>query len=335
MRYIVLAVSLLFAAPALAEEICPPLTILTSLDMKIGKSGRVFVPTLINGTAEDMLIDTGGFFAELTGTAVQTLKLTPHTSKLGLIGVSGRTTRMAVNTSFAMGNLRADDADFMVAPDEVKLEHDLPSAGGIIAPNLLIPYDLEFDFANNKVNLLSQKHCDGKVIHWPADTVSVIPMVVTREAHIKVPVKLDGHDYMATLDTGAASTTLNLNDATRDFPLKPGDADTPARGEMRPDQSSTFYAHRFKSLSLEGIAVSNPTIMLLPDLVSNKMGATAADALLRHTRMDNTDHDTGLPDMILGMDILRRLHFYIAYKEKKLYVTPASAPAAPPTAGAH
>jgi hypothetical protein len=31
--------------------------------------------------------------------------------------------------------------------------------------------------------------------------------------------------------------------------------------------------------------------------------------------------------MILGMDILHHLHLYIAYKEKKLYITPASAPA--------
>jgi hypothetical protein len=28
-------------------------------------------------------------------------------------------------------------------------------------------------------------------------------------------------------------------------------------------------------------------------------------------------------DVILGMGILRQLHLYIAYKEEKLYITPA------------
>jgi hypothetical protein len=33
----------------------------------------------------------------------------------------------------------------------------------------------------------------------------------------------------------------------------------------------------------------------------------------------------GLPDMIIGIGILRQLHLYIAYRERKLYATPASA----------
>jgi hypothetical protein len=33
--------------------------------------------------------------------------------------------------------------------------------------------------------------------------------------------------------------------------------------------------------------------------------------------------------LVLGMDILRQIHFYIAYREEKLYFTSATAPAAP------
>ena len=29
------------------------------------------------------------------------------------------------------------------------------------------------------------------------------------------------------------------------------------------------------------------------------------------------------PDILLGMNVLKHLHVYIAYKEKKLYITPA------------
>ena len=35
------------------------------------------------------------------------------------------------------------------------------------------------------------------------------------------------------------------------------------------------------------------------------------------------------PVLTIGMDVLRKLHIYMAFKENKLYLTPASAPAQP------
>jgi len=56
--------------------------------------------------------------------------------------------------------------------------------------------------------------------------------------------------------------------------------------------------------SLGGVSVENPDLLLYP------RGAMALP---------------GDPELILGMGILRQLHMYIAYKERKLYVTAASA----------
>ena len=37
------------------------------------------------------------------------------------------------------------------------------------------------------------------------------------------------------------------------------------------------------------------------------------------------------PEVVIGMELLRKLHLYMAFGEKKLYITPASAkPAAAP-----
>jgi hypothetical protein len=42
--------------------------------------------------------------------------------------------------------------------------------------------------------------------------------------------------------------------------------------------------------------------------------------------------DDGLdPDLLVGMDVLKHLHLYIAYQERKLYITPPDQPAAPTT----
>ena len=43
--------------------------------------------------------------------------------------------------------------------------------------------------------------------------------------------------------------------------------------------------------------------------------------------LDNVGRD----DIAIGMDVLRKLRLYVAYGERKLYVTPATAPAAAPS----
>jgi hypothetical protein len=40
------------------------------------------------------------------------------------------------------------------------------------------------------------------------------------------------------------------------------------------------------------------------------------------------------PTMLIGMDVMKQLRVYIASKEKKLYVTAATAPAGPAPAAA-
>jgi hypothetical protein len=51
-----------------------------------------------------------------------------------------------------------------------------------------------------------------------------------------------------------------------------------------------------------------------------------SDAMEGDTRIKDPHRETGLADITLGMNILHRFHLYIAYKEKKLYITPATAP---------
>src|SRR6185503_16453138 len=66
---IVLCVGLGGAPTAWTDENCPPLTMITSVDMQIGRDGRIYVPVRINDQPKRMLIDTGGFFTEITQAA--------------------------------------------------------------------------------------------------------------------------------------------------------------------------------------------------------------------------------------------------------------------------
>lgn len=81
------------------------------------------------------------------------------------------------------------------------------------------------------------------------------------------------------------------------------------------------YRRAFASLKVGDVTVTNPLIEILPD-------AAEASFWRNHTGKIDRDPIFGLrfqaAPIILGMDILRKLHLYVAYGEKTLYVTPAN-----------
>jgi hypothetical protein len=83
----------------------------------------------------------------------------------------------------------------------------------------------------------------------------------------------------------------------------------PPSSQARPTEvKDTFadaFTHTFKSLSMDGVAMNNPQLIILPDEHSSQLGHYGK--------------------MLLGMKQLSHLHLYIAYKEQILYVTSAEA----------
>ncbi len=66
------------------------------------------------------------------------------------------------------------------------------------------------------------------------------------------------------------------------------------------------------------MTINNPMLNMLPDMMGGvNPGAPRTGSIIRDERV-------GLPDMILGMSTMRQMHVYIAYKERKLYITAAS-----------
>ncbi len=308
--------------PAAAEDGCSPLSVITSVDMQIGSDGRIYVPAAINGVKKSMLVDTGGFFTEITQPVSEELKLSARHTRLQIVGVAGDETGLAVRAGLTLGKLHSDGMDFMVMPGNHSFAPDVKDAAGLLAPNLLRAYDVDLDVSGRKLNLISPKHCDGKVIYWRASSVAVVPVRINLDGHILVPVELDGKRMTAVLDTGATTSVLNLDTASKTFGLEPGSSDAPLNASLVNGEIKV-YSHRFKTLALEGIAVSNPQLTLMPDLMRGKL-YNPHNKLEGDTRISNSEIETGLGEMVLGMDILRHLHLYIAYKEQKLYVTPAS-----------
>jgi hypothetical protein len=180
-------------------------------------------------------------------------------------------------------------------------------------------YDIELDFAGGKMNYFSRDHCPGKVVYWPAAAIAVVPIRFGDMQHLVLDVSLDGHPFRAMIDTGAPGTTLTMGEARRVFGLTPADGDKP-------------FEHVFQKLSFEGLEVANPHIAVIPDKTGSKDPNNDFVTGSRVHRVD--DADTSDPVMLIGMNILSKLHLYIAFSERKIYVTPASPPQGPPAAAA-
>jgi hypothetical protein len=92
-------------------------------------------------------------------------------------------------------------------------------------------------------------------------------------------------------------------------------------GHIGADEQALRYRYAFKTLTFEGVTVGNPNIEILP----NVMNRNADQSHKMNTNIERNSDDVALPVVIVGMDVLAKLHLYFAFKERKLYITEAAA----------
>jgi len=288
------SLALLFATPILAADDCH-LYRLASIDMTIDAAGGVNVPMSISGKDVTLLVDTGGIFSSLNDSIVTELGLRKESLMGAYFMMFGgkKITQFVGAKDIKLGRLTANRTQFLVMPDGL-----LPQGiGGTLAPDVLNHYDVDFDFANAKFGLFSTDHCDGRVVYW-TDDYAVVGFRRDDIGHIRVPVKLDGQDVDARIDTGASRSIMALETAEDVFNIDPKSPDLKDQGQH---SFGHAYKYPFKVLTFSGVTVNNPDIMLV------------------------SEHDSKFRETILGMGILRQLHVYFANREKRMYVSAASA----------
>jgi predicted aspartyl protease len=267
---------------------------LAKLDMRYDASGGAYVPMTISGTAVNLLIDTGGVESMLTPSTAQALGLKRFYLVSSSIGYEGSTVDNGVNApNVKLGGLTGDSMLFAIAT-----KHLPPEEGGTLSNSLLSYYDLDFDFARNKFTIFDPKHCDGAPGSLFTPPFAEVPFTLKDQGHEIVSVELDGRKLDAVVDTGFWHSTADwetikdLFGMTESTPGITAGRDFGGRG--------TTYHYPFRTLNFEGVIVNNPDIILAPRSISN---------------MDRLQ-----PQLIIGMDILRRLHIYVAHRERLIYI---------------
>ena len=310
---------LLQDSAAMADE-CGPLQQVNAIDLVAGPN-RVLVPVSINGIPKLFLLDTGGDVSQINGDVANELKLTQRDSNLKLLDMYGHASSKIVRIEkLTLGRQTGENINMAVQPN--------PDFGkgtryvGLFGPDMMGRYDVEIDFGTYKMNYFSQDHCPGHVVYWPHQALGVTPMTFHRR-HIRLPVQVDGKELTAEIDTGAANTTMTAEAAKRLFDIVP---ETPGNVALNAQGMAAAFGHVFSTLDFEGVAVKNPHIVIVPNLVGTK---DPNNGFQTGTRAKMVDDLEDRPDMLIGMNILKKLHLYIAFGESKIYLSEASVPSKP------
>ena len=266
------------------------------------ESGHVTIPASADGKDLTLGIDTGGYGSSLSQAGVKGLGL-PYSARLGAVipAVGGM---WISEGNVHLDNLRIGDLelDGLNIPEMVAF----PGVDGLIGPDILDKYDVEFDFGRAAFSLFMPHPCSDDAVHW-TDSYAVIPFTLTRSGHVRVRVTLDGQNTDAILDTGAGISLLSMRDANSMFGLATHSPDVEATNPVSGTAwrgPVNAYTYMFKTLTMGGVTIPHPRIELIDG--RNFLG---------------NDYAT----LVLGNDVLSRFHLYIAYRQQKLYVTDARA----------
>jgi tetratricopeptide (TPR) repeat protein len=277
-----------------------------SFPINVGIFDDVLLPVLLDGKrTTNFLVDTGAPMSLVTAGIADELKLSRHTASAGVMGAGGGVINQKVKlNSLKLGNLIDRNTWFFVHP---AFQNEIYNIGGIFAADYLYNYDIDLDFSKKKINLFLQSNCGDQVVYWNNSYVA-IPIEVNNGRHIIVEVKLDGKPIKAMLDTGATNSSITVRKARDLYDLAIDAPDVTAMGKTITGDGAKLqtYRHQFKTLEVGGITFNNPQISLLsePRIAENQM-----------------------PELVLGMRELERLHLYIAYHDNMIYATPLDAEA--------
>ena len=296
------------AAPAETTQAPATCTLqqVVGVDMLTDFTGVVGVPVKFNQKDAILGIDTGSLYSSISIPLVNELNLQHHDLPKGEYGFFGGVSvrYTAEIGDFSLGALRAKNVTFLVLPSDITdMDFD-----GLLGPEVMHNYDVELDFAGGRFNMFRPHPCAGEAVYWANNGYAVVPMQVGDDWGVKVQVTLDGKTFDAVIDTGSTRSVLTMEAAKDLFGLDEKSPGVQSLGDLQLNNKAgnVSYQYPFKAMNFSGVTVNNPDIVL----VSRKQLGDG-------------------PPALIGISILRQLHLYIAYKEQKLYVTPAQETEAP------
>ncbi len=283
------------------------------------QNGEVIVDGMINDRKIGILLDTGTERSLILRRAATRLGLTTQPLPgVKMIGVSGETdVEAALIDEFKVGEASRKDWGVIIAGD-IDFGRDTDF---ILGEDFFRNVDVEFDLAHNTVRLFRPMDCENAALaYWAKDGAGQIDIekITDANSQITFSVQLNGLAMQAVLDSGAATSVVNLRDAARAgvTPKSPG-VIAIASGRGVGDNTIDSWIAPFASFTIGDERIKDTSIRIA-DLWK---GAATPDAGNRSAKPAPE-----LPAMLLGTDFLRSHRVLVAHSQRKIYFTYTGGP---------
>ena len=199
--------------------------------------------------------------------------------------------------SFAAGGVAIPWRRIMVAPVTLAKPFGVP-LDGLVGSDVLSSFDTDIDLPRQRLIMYDKGSC----VNGPPwiGSYSQFSTGLSQGQDLFFPVRLDGHEIAAIVDTGAQRTTLSLNVA---HALGVTDAML-AKDRSVSTRSATAghlqsRVHRFTQLQIGKEIIRDPELLV-------------------------TDVNLRDADLVLGVDFLGSRELWLAYESLQIYLTNSS-----------
>jgi predicted aspartyl protease len=318
LRALLATAAITIGRPSLAEQGCS-LKQAASLPMHY-VNNQILVDFQADDASVSFLVDTGAEYSEIGRALAARLNLPVLAQRGASYGATGATQLYAATVhTLRLGQMVAHNQPFFIDDNFGDGQDRRPA--GIFGADFLGMYDFEIDFAAAKFNLYLRDHCPDRVVYWDNEFFKIpFSPGELQTPRINISVSVDGHLLRGILDTGAYNTAMRL--ATARAKLGYDETTTSDPTVAISGAASTAHVvahrHRFSSLEFGPITLRNPLIDVVP-IDFGKGGAAVTGSHINSMRADQ-------PEIIVGMDVISKLHLYVDYADSALYFTLAQPP---------
>lgn len=224
----------------------------------------------INGHKIALIVDTGAQGSILWPGEAKKLGLAANSERLYLRGSGGYTSAgTAVADTIHLGSAAATNVSFMTTgkTSATRVINGRPVVG-LFGNDFLSNYDVVFNLPQHRMNLYTFSGCkEDYLLSWSGWSGEFFKIRINHPRNDKrktaVPVKINGHEFDAVLDSGAATTLISRDDA-----LKAGISKSDLTNDQTIDvygidqTKRTGYLHRVNSLEVGPFIFNNPEILI-------------------------------------------------------------------------
>lgn len=251
------------------------------------------VPVGINGEWVTLLVDTGAERSMITEETVERLKL-PRDQRFVTrsAGVGGATQSADARIdSMVLGGIAFPVGRLSVN----RLGPGVPF-DGLLGADILLAFDLDIDVPGGKLSLYRVRRCPVADPPW-AERGVPIPGVSAMRDRMMVPIRIDGVEGMALLDTGAQTSAVGQAMARRLGLTDQALANAPVM-PIRGVGTGVAQArlHRFKEVRIGPAVGTNIPLPILPG-------------------------EGGFGDALVGQDFLSGRRMWLSFPTRRLFIS--------------